>query len=170
MVDCCCCNPPPRRCDRRSIRPVAVPVVVPGDHCQMSDATMKEGHERRAVALPPPRCRRQAAADLALSRCHHRCRCRRGHRAAAAKLPPTSRCRAATTAAAIRWLVVALLYAVQFCHRMPSWSQLATPRCSSLPPSGRPQKSCPKGAGRIIRVPDLRGQTGVLLKDAFRHK
>ena len=42
--------------------------------------------------------------------------------------------------------------------------------CSSLPTSGRPQKSCPKGAGRIIRVPDLQGQTGVLLKDAFRHK
>ena len=30
-------------------------------------------------------------------------------------------------------------------------------------------KSCPKGAGRIIRVPDSQGQTGVLLKDAFRH-
>jgi hypothetical protein len=44
MVDCCCCNPPPRRRDRRSIRPVAVPVVVPGDHHQMSDATTKEGH------------------------------------------------------------------------------------------------------------------------------
>jgi len=44
MVDCCCCDPPPRRRDRRSIRPVAVPVVVPGDHRQMSDATTKEGH------------------------------------------------------------------------------------------------------------------------------
>jgi hypothetical protein len=44
MVDCCCCDPPPRRRDRRSIRPVAVPVVVPGDHPQMSDATTKEGH------------------------------------------------------------------------------------------------------------------------------
>ncbi len=44
MVDCCCCNLPPRCCDRRSIRPVAVPVVVPGDHRQMSDATTKEGH------------------------------------------------------------------------------------------------------------------------------
>ena len=38
------------------------------------------------------------------------------------------------------------------------------------PPSGRPQKSCPKGAGRIIRIPDLRGQTGILLKDTFSHK
>ncbi len=76
MVDCCCCDPPPRRRNRRSIRPVAVPVVVPGDHRQMSDATMKEGHERRAVALPPPPRRRQAAA----------------------KLPPTSRFRAAATA------------------------------------------------------------------------
>ena len=44
MVDCCCCDPPPRRRDRRSIRPVAVPVVVPGDHPQMSDSTTKEGH------------------------------------------------------------------------------------------------------------------------------
>jgi len=44
MVDCCCCDPPPRRCDRRWIRPVTVPVVVPGDHRQMSDATTKEGH------------------------------------------------------------------------------------------------------------------------------
>ena len=35
------------------------------------------------------------------------------------------------------------------------------------PPSGRPQT---KGAGRIIHVPDLQGQTGVLLNDAFRHK
>ena len=45
MVDCCCCDPPPpRRCDRCSIRPVAVPVVVPGDHHQMGGVTTKEGH------------------------------------------------------------------------------------------------------------------------------
>jgi len=38
------------------------------------------------IALLPPHRRRQAAADLALSLCRHRL--------AAAKLPPTSRCRA----------------------------------------------------------------------------
>jgi hypothetical protein len=43
------------------------------------------------VALLSP-CRRQAAADLALSRCRHRL--------AAAKLPLTSRCRSDATAAA----------------------------------------------------------------------
>jgi hypothetical protein len=50
MVDCCCCDPPPGRRDRRSIRPVAVPVVVPGDHRQMSDATTKEGHVNYEVS------------------------------------------------------------------------------------------------------------------------
>ena len=45
MVDCCCCDPPPQRRDHRSIlHPVTVPVVFPGDHCQMSDVTTKEGH------------------------------------------------------------------------------------------------------------------------------
>jgi hypothetical protein len=53
------------------------------------------------IALPPPPRHCQAAADLALSRCRHRL--------AAAKLPPTSRCRAdatATAAAAVPPFVV----------------------------------------------------------------
>jgi hypothetical protein len=55
-------------------------------------------HRAAATALPPPRCaplpqrRHQAAANVALLRCRHR--------RAAAKLPPTSRFRAAATAAA----------------------------------------------------------------------
>jgi hypothetical protein len=75
------------------------------------------------LMLPPPQRRRQAATNVALSRCRHRLaatklppmsrfraaatalpplRCapppRCCHRRAAAKLPPTSRCRAAATA------------------------------------------------------------------------
>jgi hypothetical protein len=38
------------------------------------------------IMLPPPHCRCQVAADVTFSRCRHRL--------AAAKLPPTSRCRA----------------------------------------------------------------------------
>jgi hypothetical protein len=44
------------------------------------------------LPLPPPQRRRQAVTNVALSRCRHSL--------AAAKLPPTSRCRAAATAAA----------------------------------------------------------------------
>jgi hypothetical protein len=112
----------------------------------------RRSHRAAATALPPSRCappprfalplpqrRRQAAANVALSRYRHRLaaaklpptsrfraaataaavallpsRCCRRRRAAA-KLPPTSRCRAATTRrrrATVRWLVVALLSAV----------------------------------------------------------
>ena len=94
---------------------------------------------RHAVALqplPPPRRCRQAAANVTLSRWHHHrnlcaaatalplsrctllpcCRCR----CATAKLLPTLRCHTAATTAAICWLVVALLYAVRFRHRMPA--------------------------------------------------
>jgi hypothetical protein len=53
--------------------------------------------------LPPPPRRRQAAADLALSRCRRR-------------------------RAAVRWLVVVLLSAVRFRHRMPSCDRGLAPR------------------------------------------
>jgi hypothetical protein len=76
-------------------------------------------HHRRATSrcltamLPPPPRRRQAAADLALSCCRHRhCRHRR---------------------AAVHWLVVALLSAVRFCHRMPSCDHQRS-RCRPLSP------------------------------------
>ena len=42
-------------------------------------------HQRRAIALPPQPRRRQAAADVSLSRCRHRRSCRA---AAAVLLPP----------------------------------------------------------------------------------
>jgi hypothetical protein len=70
----------------------------------MSPCRHRRSHRAAATALPPLRCapppqhRRQAANNVALSRCRHRL--------AAAKLPPTSRfraahrrsCRAASTA------------------------------------------------------------------------
>ena len=66
----------------------------------MSRCRHRRSHRAAATALPQSRCvpppprRRQAAADLALSRCRRR-------------------------RAAVRWLVVALLSAVRFRHRMP---------------------------------------------------
>jgi hypothetical protein len=103
--------PPPRR------RQAAADVT-------MSRCPHRRSHRAVATALPPLRCappprfvllpppltltppqrHRQAATNIALSRCRHRL--------AATKLPPTSRCRAATTAAAaaalpfVRWLLL----------------------------------------------------------------
>jgi hypothetical protein len=52
------------------------------------------------------------------------------------------------------------------------FSAAKTKVCSlcKLPHSSRPQKSCPKGVGRMMRIPDPWGHTGFLLKDTFRHK
>ena len=56
------------------------------------------GESAAASVLLPPRCRQRAVRRRRASRCRHRrLRCRR--RRAAAKLPPTSRCHAAATAA-----------------------------------------------------------------------
>ncbi len=66
-----------------------------------------------AAALPSPLRRRQAAADLALSRCRHRHCCHRR--------------------AAVRWLVVVLLSAVRFRHCMPSCDHQRS-RCWPLLP------------------------------------
>jgi hypothetical protein len=79
------CAPPPR-CRLGGGRPVALtpPLLPPPPRRRLLGGCCV------VIALPPPPHRRQAAADLALSRCRHRL--------AAAKLPPTSRCRADATA------------------------------------------------------------------------
>ena len=83
--------------------------------------------------MSPPR-RRQAAADLALLCCHHRRR------------------------AAVRWLVVALLSAVQFCHRMPSCNHQRS-HCrplvpiSCLPPPPPPPPPLPPGGRAATTAP-----------------
>jgi hypothetical protein len=126
---------PSRRC----------PCCRPGDHCQMSNATTKEGYERRAVALPPPPRLRQAAADVALLRCRHR--------AAAAKLPPTSRCCAATTAAAaaaappfVGWLLLCCTQSdfVIACRHGPSLPSLAV---RASPPAADHKRVVPRVLG-----------------------
>jgi hypothetical protein len=123
---------PPRCCHR------AATVAL----CAAATALPPSCRQCHAVALLPSPCRRQAAADVrfcaaadvrscaaataaAAALLPPRCRCRRD----VAKLPPTSRCRITATAAAtaaaaaVRWLVVALLSAVRLDMLSPmSWS------------------------------------------------
>ena len=98
----------------------------------------------RAATLPPPPCRRQAAADVALLHCRHR----RSRCQAATALPPSRcalprpsqiaanialsrcrHCRCHRCHAAVHWLVVVLLSAVQFWHRMPSCNRRRSRCC-----------------------------------------
>jgi hypothetical protein len=81
--------------------------------CHHCDVRRQATSRCLTAALPPPPRRRQASTNLALSRCHHRhCRRRR---------------------AAVCWLVVALLSAVRFRHRMPSCNHQRS-RCRPLSP------------------------------------
>jgi len=106
----------PPRCHRRAVRRhrSATAKLPPTSRCRAA-----------ATASPPPSCCKRPR-----SRCRHRRSCC----TAAAALPPPScrRPRAAATAA-VRWLVVALLSAVRFCHRMPSCDHQRS-RCRPLSP------------------------------------
>ena len=94
---------PPPSCHQRCA--VVLPSLLPFPCCCHRVATIAPCV---AAKMPLPLCRRHAAAVGALSRCCHRhCRHRRC-------------CRCRRCRAAVHWLVVALLSAVQFCHRMPS--------------------------------------------------
>jgi hypothetical protein len=101
-------------------------------------------YRRQAAAKLPPTSRCRAAANaLPPPSCHRRplSRCRRSCRAAAAALPPPPRHRQAAAdlalsrcrrrRATVRWLVVALLSTIRFCHRMPSCDHQRS-RCRPL--------------------------------------
>jgi hypothetical protein len=76
-----------------------------------------------AAMLPPPLRRRQAAANLALSRCRHR----------------------------LCWLVVALLSAVLFRHRMPfSLPAAFADKLSSIASTGH--RRCRRAAGPLVEL------------------